>query len=314
MIKRTIEISSGPARLSIRSRQLVIERDGERPATVPCEDVGLLLIDHPAVSYTHSVFIALADAGAAVALCGGNHTPVSLMLPLAGNAVQTERFRAQLSAGAPLKKQLWHQIVACKLRQQSAVLGAVTAADAGLAAMARQVRSGDATNLEAQAAARYWPRLFGRDFHRRRDGPPPNNLLNYGYMALRAATARALVVAGLLPTVGIHHRNRYNAFCLADDLMEPYRPYVDLVVVEMDRAGMSEQSLGREQKAHLLGVLNHGVAVAGRRTPLLLALQATASSLERSFAARRAALALPDGLPAPPNQPDPENEDGAADV
>lgn len=297
MIKRTIEISSGPARLSIRNRQLVIEREGQEPATVPTEDIGLLLVDHPAVTYTHSVFTALAEARAAVVICGDAHLPSSMVMPIASNTVQTERFSAQIAAGAPLKKQLWRQAVAAKLANQAAALEAASGSDAGLRAMAGRVRSGDPENLEAQAAQRYWPRLFGRTFRRDREGEPPNNLLNYGYMALRAAVARALCAAGLLPTLGIHHRNRYNAFCLADDLMEPYRPLVDWKVIELARESVAPRRLGREEKAHLLGLFNHSVRIGGRQTPLLLALHATASSLARSFTERRARLLFPEGLP-----------------
>jgi CRISPR-associated protein Cas1 len=308
MIKRTIEISSGPARLSIRNRQLVIERNGCDPATVPPEDIGLLLIDHPAVSYTHAVFTTLCEHGAAIVLCGGAHLPAALVMPLAANTVQTERFRAQIEAPAPLRKQLWRQAVACKIAQQGAVLEAVTGSDAGLRAMARRVRSGDAGNLEAQAAQRYWPRLLGPGFRRARDGDPPNNLLNYGYMAMRAAVARALCGAGLLPTLGIHHRNRYNAFCLADDLMEPYRPFVDLKVVEIVRENGVPLVLEREEKAHLLGLFNHRVRIGERTTPLLLAIHTTAASLSRSFAQRRAMLDFPDGLPNAENGTPPEDE------
>ena len=296
MIRRTIEVSSGPARLSIRNRQLVIQREGQQPITVPAEDIGLLLVDHQAVTYTHAVFTALAEAGAALVLCGGEHLPSSLMMPLAANTVQTERFAAQIAAGAPLKKQLWRQIVAAKLTLQAAVLKAASGSDGGLRAMARRVRSGDPDNLEAQAAQRYWPRLFGHTFRRGRDGEPPNNLLNYGYMALRAAVARALCAAGLLPTLGIHHRNRYNAFCLADDLMEPYRPFVDLKVFELVRYDVAPPRLGRDEKAHLLGLFNHSVRIDGRKTPLLLALHTAAASLARSFAERRAQLLMPEGL------------------
>ncbi len=299
MIKRTIEISSGPTRLSVRNRQLVIDRQGREPATVPAEDIGLLLVDHQAVTYTHSVFTLLAEMGAAVVICGGTHLPDSMLMPIAANTVQTERFSAQIAAGAPLKKQLWRQAVAAKLANQAAALEAASGSDGGLRAMAGKVRSGDPENLEAQGALRYWPRLLGRTFRRDREGDPPNNLLNYGYMAMRAATARAICAAGLLPTLGIHHRNRYNAFCLADDIMEPYRPMVDWKVVELVRENVAPRMLGREEKARLLGLFNHGVRIGGRQTPLLLALHATASSLARSFAERRAQLLSPEGLPLP---------------
>lgn len=297
MIKRIVEISSGPARLSVANRQLVIERKDQSKATVPCEDVGVLLVDHPAVTYTHGVFTALTDAGAAVVLCGGDHLPSTLMLPVTGHTVQTERYRFQLGASAPLKKRLWQAIVSAKLRQQAVVLRAVTGADAGLSAMASRVRSGDPDNLEARAGQRYWPRLFGAGFHRKRDGPPPNNLLNYGYMALRAATARTLCAAGLLPTLGIHHHNRYNAFCLADDVMEAYRPCVDLKVHALVRDRPASPDIDRDTKRVLLGIFNDVIEVGGRRTPLLLALHATAASLARSFADGDPSLALPNGLP-----------------
>jgi CRISPR-associated protein Cas1 len=302
MIKRILEISSGPARLSIAYRQLVIEREGQEKTTVPCEDIGIVLVDNPAVIYTHAVFTALADAGAAVVLCGANHLPASLVLPLEGNAVQTERYRAQFEASVPLRKKLWQAFVAAKIRIQAAVLLVATADDAGLPALAERVRSGDPENLEAQAAQRYWPRLFGSDFRRRREGPPPNPQLNYGYVVFRAAAARAICAAGLLPTVGIHHHNRSDAFCLADDMVEPYRPFVDWRVRHLADEKMPMQELDRETKAALLSLFNETVPVGGQRTPLLLAFQLTAASLARSFAEGEASLALPEGLPAPPEE------------
>jgi len=297
MIKRVVEISSGPARLSIQHRQLVIERPEQPPATIPCEDLGVLLVDHPAVTYTHGVFTALAEAGAAIVLCGPKHLPSSLLLPLNANTLQTERQRAQLEVALPLKKRLWQAIVASKLRQQAAVLRALTNEDAGLEALARRVRSGDPENLEAQAAQRYWPRLFGHAFRRHPDGDPPNNLLNYGYMAFRAAMARALCAAGLLPTVGIHHHNRYNPFCLADDLIEPYRPFVDWRVRNFLTHHDAPGSLDREAKQVLLSLFNETIQVGQHHSLLFLALHATAASLNDSFASGEPQLALPAGLP-----------------
>jgi CRISPR-associated protein Cas1 len=307
MIKRILEVSSGPARLSIAYRQLVIEREGQEKATVPCEDIGVLLVDNPAIVYSHAVFTALAEAGAAVVLCGPNHHPASLVLPLEGNTVQTERYRAQFEASVPLKKRLWQALIKAKIRLQAEVLRAATGGDAGLAALAGRLRSGDPENLEAQAAQRYWPRLLGHDFRRRRDGPPPNTLLNYGYVVFRAAVARALCAAGLLPSVGIHHRNRYDTFCLADDVVEPFRPYVDWRVRRLvdDKAKISE--LDRETKQALLSLLNETVTVGEQRTPLLLALHATAASLEQSFRQGEEALALPEGLPIAAEE---ERDDG----
>ncbi|HXE74784.1 MAG TPA: type II CRISPR-associated endonuclease Cas1 [Candidatus Xenobia bacterium] len=308
MIKRILEVSSGPARLSIAHRQLVISRDNAPDATIPCEDIGVLLIDHPAVSYTHAVFTTLAEMGAAVVLCGINHHPTSLLLPLEGNAVQTERYRAQLDASLPLKKRLWQALVAGKIRLQAAVLKQARGEDAGLEALARRVRSGDPENLEAQAAQRYWPRLLGSDFRRRHDGPPPNLLLNYGYTALRAAAARALCAAGLLPTVGIHHHNRSNAFCLADDIVEPYRPYVDWRVHRLVEEKARIWELNRENKQALLSLFNETVGLAERKTPLLLAFHATAASLNEAFQTGEPALALPSGLPVAAEESTDESE------
>lgn len=298
MIKRTIEISSGPARLSIHHHQLVIEREKLPPTTIPTEDIGVLLVDHPAVSYTHAVFTTLAENGTAIVLCGHAHTPSSMLLPVETNSVQTERFRHQIEASIPTRKRLWRQIVARKLLQQAVVLESLAGSDVGLRQLASRVRSDDVGNREAQGAQRYWPRLFGADFRRSREGPPPNNLLNYGYMALRAATARALCGAGLLPTLGLHHRNRYNAFCLADDVMEPYRPFVDLAVVGLAKGSPPALNLGRDEKALILGILNWTVTIRGRKTPLLLALHATAASLCRAFSGSKEDLALPEGLPS----------------
>ncbi|MGH7813412.1 MAG: type II CRISPR-associated endonuclease Cas1 [Candidatus Binataceae bacterium] len=312
MIKRTIEISSGPTRLYIRNRQLVIGREGRDPATVPAEDIGLLLVDHPAVSYTQAVFNLLAELGAAVVICGETHMPSSMLMPIASNTIQTERYGAQIAAGVPLKKQLWQQSVSAKIENQAAVLKTVTGGDSGLREMARRVQSGDKGNLEAQAAQRYWPALFGKFFRRDREGEPPNNLLNYGYMVTRAAVARAICAAGLLPTLGIHHRNRYNAFCLADDLMEPYRPFVDWKVAEIARGDVAPRTLGREEKAQLLGLFNHSVRIGGKSTPLLLAVHATASSLAKSFTERQAQLLFPEGLPFATEEP--EDAEGGADV
>jgi CRISPR-associated protein Cas1 len=267
----------------------------------------VLLVEHPAVTYTHGVFTALLEQGAAVVLCGAGHLPAGLLLPVSGNSVQTERYRAQIDAAAPLKKRLWQALIAAKLRQQGVVLASATGEDAGLGELAKHVRSGDPGNLEAQGAQRYWPRFLGKEFRRARDGGPPNPLLNYGYMALRAATARALSIAGLLPTLGVHHHNRYNAFSLADDLMEPYRPFVDLKVKELLRRNHSGVEVDREAKTALLGVFNDVVAVGERRMPLLLGLQASAASLTRAFDSGKPGMALPAGLPIE----DVDDEDGA---
>ncbi len=214
MIKRTIEVSGFDTFLALKDRQIVIKRAGEVVGSVPAEDVGVLIIDTPAASYTHGTLTAVMENGGVVVLCGGSHTPVGMILPVAGNSLQTERLRYQADAGLPLRKRLWAQLVKAKIKRQAAVVNSKR-----LKEMAARVRSGDPDNLEAQAARVYWPQLFGAKFRREREGKPPNNLLNYGYMAVRAAVARAVCGSGLSPSLGLHHHNRYNPFCLADDLL-----------------------------------------------------------------------------------------------
>lgn len=296
MIRRTLEISSASTRLSVRHRQLVIARDGSEPVTTPIEDIGLIIIDQPVTSYTHGTLTALAEAGAAVALCGANHLPAAFVLPVVGNTLQAERQRAQIGATKPLVKQLWRRLVAAKLSRQADTLDGAGADGNDLRAMARRVRSGDPENLEAQGAQRYWPRLLGRKFRRDPQGEPPNHLLNYGYAVIRAAAARALVGAGLLPAFGVQHSNRGNPFALADDLIEPFRPFVDAVVVEMMRAGLGQGDLDRERKAPLLALLNRRVAIAGATTPISLAFGRAAASLAESFLKGSPHLTLPERL------------------
>jgi CRISPR-associated protein Cas1 len=300
VIKKTIEIATAGTRLSIAHRQLVIERPDEETRTLPCEDIGVLIVDHPQTSYTHSVFTTLLDQGAAIMLCGANHLPAGLLLPFDAHTTQTERHRAQAECGDGVKNRTWQLIVAAKLRQQGAVLSHYTGADSGLSEIARRVRPGDPDNLEAMGAQRYWPRLFGPDFRRFRDGPPPNDLLNYGYAVVRAAIARAISAAGLMPTLGVHHRNRGNPFCLADDLMEPYRPYVDWRVKSLGVGRETTPTLDRQTKAALLSILNETIMVGGRRSPLLLAFHASAASLCKILTDAGRDLALPDGLPVDP--------------
>lgn len=308
MIRKTVEIATAGTRLSIAHRQLVIDRPEAEKRTLPCEDIGVLIVDHPQVSYTHSVFTTLLEEGAAVVLCGANHLPAGLMLPLDAHTTQTERHRAQVQTSEGVKNRAWQLIIAAKLRQQAAVLTHFTDDDVGLSEIARRVRSGDPDNLEAMAAQRYWPRLFGPDFRRFRDGPPPNNLLNYGYAIVRAAVARSIAAAGLITTLGIHHRNRSNPFCLADDLMEPYRPYVDWRVKQVLTEGVVPKELDRPSKAAMLSLFNETVVVGGRRSPLLLAIQASAASLCRMLTEGGKELVLPEGLPVGPDVPTGQGE------
>ena len=237
MIKKIIEISQAKRHLAVRLGQLIIKENGDELSAIPCEDIGILLIDHPAVTYTHSVFTELIRCGAAVVFCGGNHHPAGMLLPIEGNTVQTERFRQQIEAKEPIKKQLWRQLVRAKIKHQAKVVGEDSENYKELIGLRERVRSGDPDNIEAQASKKFWPAFITTiDFKRNIEGLPPNNLLNYGYTVMRAAVARALCSAGLHPSIGLHHCNKYNAFCLADDVLEPFRGFVETKVKQISNA------------------------------------------------------------------------------
>lgn len=292
MIKRTIEISSRGVFLSVENDQLVIKQDRQELQRVPIEDIGVLLLASTGTVYTHAVISRVLAAGAVVVPCGDDHVPCGLILSQS-NTLQTERLGLQIGAKKPLLKQLWRQIVLAKITHQAAVLPEDDVARPALLGMRARVRSGDPSNVEAQAARRYWPALFpGGTFRRDRDGPPPNNLLNYGYMALRATVARAVCGAGLHPSIGLHHHNRYNAFCLADDLLEPLRPLVDARVKRLWDAGHDD--VGKETKAELLGVLTAEVRIGDESGPLMVALERMTASLVRCYAGRDRKLEIPE--------------------
>lgn len=301
MIRKTVEFGTAGTRLSVAHRQLVIERPGERKVTLPIEDLGVVIVDDVRATYTQAVFLELLAAGATVMVTGRDHLPAGMMLPLDAHHVQTERHRAQVGAGEPVKKRAWQALIRSKIAQQGAVLTHFTGDHGGLAAMSRRVRSGDPDNLEAQAAQRYWPRLFGGAFRRDRDADGINTLLNYGYAVVRAAAARAVVAAGLIPSLGVFHRNRGNPFCLADDLLEPYRPYVDWRVKLLLDGSETPRLDDRSTRAPLLSLFNETIVVGGRRTPLLLALQVSATSLSHVLTGVDRALVLPEGLPVSPD-------------
>ena len=295
MIKRVIEISNARTHLSIRLGQLIVKREGEVIGQIPCEDVGVLVVDHGGTCYTHSVFTTLLEQGAAIVLCNGQHHPAGMLLPLETNHLQTERFRQQIDVKEPVKKRLWKQIVQAKIRHQAKLVRYDEVTYKHLRAMVRRVRSGDPDNIEAQAAKRFWcAYLQHLPFKREREGAPPNNLLNYGYTVMRAAVARAICSAGLLPALGIHHRNRYNAFCLADDLVEPFRGFVEKKVQELCGEGSDISDLTQELKAALLEVLYETVQIAGFSGPLMVGLHRTGASLARCFAGEDTMLELPE--------------------
>ncbi len=316
MIKRTVYFGN-PAYLSLTNAQLVlrlpeVEKNETLPerykkevaASIPIEDIGIVLLDHKQITITQALMEALLENNVALITCDSTHHPTGLMLPLCGNTIQNERFRAQLDATEPLKKQLWAQTVSQKIKNQAGMFGSKNIDNSYLVPLYRNVKSGDTDNCEATAAAHYWSKIFsslpfgegwgGASFKRFREGSSPNNYLNYGYALLRATMARSIVGAGLLPTLGIFHHNRYNAYCLADDLMEPYRPYVDKVVYNIIEEHGIHEDLPKEIKAVLLKIPAMDVLMDGEKSPLMNATQRTAVSLVKCFNGEQRKLMYPD--------------------
>ena len=308
MIKKTLYFGN-PAYLSLRNAQLVIklpevENNATFPeamklqleVTKPIEDLGVVVLDNKQITITSGAMEALLENNCAVISCDASHMPVGLMLPLEGHTLQSERFRYQLNASLPLKKQLWQQTVQAKITNQATALHRLQGCEVGnMRSWVQEVRSGDPDNYEARAAAYYWSCFFpGIDgFVRAREAMPPNNLLNYGYAIFRAVIARSLVGSGLLPTWGIHHHNRYNAYCLADDIMEPYRPYVDELVAGIVAEGIAMDVLTTELKARLLTIPVLDVVIEGKRGPLMIAATRTTASLAACFAGEQRKIAYP---------------------
>ena len=293
MIKRVLCFEI-PARLSLKLAQMVVElQDVTR--TLPIEDIGVVILDHKQITITHALIDALLANNVAIVTSNDKHLPVGLMLPLDGHTLQSERFRTQIDASEPLKKQMWQQTVVAKILRQAHVLGTQLIEHSNMLKWAKDVRSGDTDNMEARAAAFYWRNMFEKDaFIRDPQGLPPNNLLNYGYSIVRAMMARALVGAGLLPTLCIHHHSRYDAYCLADDIMEPYRPFVDMKVLEMWKNGGITSDISSEQKRQLLGVTTMDVNISGHRSPMMLAIQTTAQSVQKCFSGEARKIIYPD--------------------
>lgn len=290
MIKKTLYFGN-PAYLSLRLEQLVIktqkpEDDGESlTRTIPIEDVGVVVLDHRQITITQGVMEKLLENNCAVITCDSRHLPVGLLLPLVGNTVQNERFRSQIDSSLPLRKQLWQQTIQAKIANQAAVLEYSTSRRHGnMLAWVSQVKSGDSDNVEARAATYYWKTVFPErpDFLRGQFEDDPNGLFNYGYAVLRAVVARSLVMSGLLPTLGIHHHNRYNAYCLADDIMEPYRPYVDRLILDII-AEDGTLSLTQSAKLRLLSIPVLDVEIDGHTSPLMVAVSTTTASLAKCF-------------------------------
>ncbi len=296
MIKRTLYFGN-PAYLKTKNEQLVFEstEDGETK-TLPIEDIGVLIIDHQQITITQALIAKLLENNVALITCDGRHHPTGLLLNLDGNTLQSRKFQAQVEATVPLKKQLWQQTVSAKIDNQACMLESVQVPAKNLRNWAQKVKSGDSENHEAVAAAYYWKNIFAiyTNFKRDPEGEPPNNLLNYGYAILRAVTARNLVASGLLPTLGIFHRNQYNAYCLADDIMEPYRPFVDKVVWDIVRMNGTYLELGTGLKKQLLSIPAMDVMINGEKSPLMVAVQKTTASLAKCFEGKTRKILYPE--------------------
>lgn len=288
MIKKTLYFGN-PCYINCKDLQLTVNKksdNGENTETkIPVEDIGVLIIDHYGVTISQYCLSLLLENNVAVVTCNDNHMPTGLFLNLDGNSLQSEYFKHQVNVTVPVKKQLWRQTVSCKIRNQALLLKSVGAEFRNILIWSDKVKSGDTANLEARASAYYWKSIFPPEigFSRDRYGEPPNNLLNYGYAILRGIVARSLVGSGLLPTLGIHHHNKYNAYCLADDIMEPYRPFVDKIVLEITKEEKDISELNTDIKKKLLVIPTLDVIMDNERKPIMVAMHKTSSSLAKCF-------------------------------
>lgn len=308
MIKRTLYFGN-PAFLRLNNGQMVVrypevEKNDTLPksfkkeavAIIPIEDIGVIIIDHQQVTFTQGLMAALLENNSSVIICNETHLPSGLMMPLDVNHIQQERFKLQIEAALPLKKKLWKQTVEMKIRNQAAVLKKTGSDYERLLVLIRAVKSGDSENMEGMAAHYYWSALFQNKFEFRRDrfGESPNNLLNYGYAILRAITARSLIASGLLPTLGIHHSNKYNAYCLADDIMEPYRPFVDEIVFGIVMSSTNCTELTPHLKKQLLSICTVDIFFDDEHSPLMVGMQRTTASLAQCFEGERRKITYPE--------------------
>jgi CRISP-associated protein Cas1 len=323
MIKRTLYFGN-PSYLSLKDAQLLVrlpevekslsptlsKGEGENTiidkwkkeltASIPIEDIGIVVLDHKQITITQALIAAFLENNVAFITCDATHHPHGYLMPLAFNSIQSERYRSQLDASEPLKKQLWAQTIEQKIKNQAAHLYQRGLKNDFLIPLHKNIKSGDTENAEGIAAAYYWrtlsPALLhnAEEFRRSREGLPPNNYLNYGYALLRATMARSIVGAGLMPTLGIFHRNRYNAYCLADDLMEPYRPLVDKVVCDLLHEHETDQDIPLHIKKILLNIPAMDVNIEGEKSPLMIATQRTAISLVKCFEGEQRKMVYPE--------------------
>jgi CRISPR-associated protein Cas1 len=300
MIKRTVEISTHGCYVHKKHKQLVIEKDKETLGSVPVEDIGVLIIDSPQITLTSGLISYLAEHNVALIFTDGKHLPASVSIPFSGHSIQNKILQQQIAVTVPQQKRLWASVVSAKIANQAACLSLCGKDGGRLAAMAKRVQSGDPSNVEAQAARIYWQILFGGDFRRDRDGDDANMLLNYGYAVMRASMARAIVATGMHPSLGVHHSNQYNAMPLADDMMEPLRPFIDARVWAMEQEILPEADgsepgfrLDTATKAELLSVLSHECMFDGRKMPLLVAIGLYAASVKQVIAREAVKPAFP---------------------
>jgi len=295
MIKRTLFFGN-PAYLSTKNEQIVISYpDKEQETkTVAVEDIGMIVLENQQITITNGLLEKLINNNVALINCDQFHLPIGLLMPLNGHTEQSERFKNQINASAPLKKNLWQQTISSKISNQAGLLKEKGIPCRKMEIWAKEVTSGDALNHESRAAVYYWHNLITiENFTRSQKGIAPNNLLNYGYAILRAITARAIVSSGMHPTLGIFHRNKYNAYCLADDIMEPYRPYVDLIVCHIMETEDTIEELTIDIKKQLLNIASMDVYIDGKNSPLMVAMSRTTNSLSECFEGKTRKMLYP---------------------
>lgn len=295
MITRSIYIGN-PAYLKLKDEQMYIMEpsSNEMKGKVPVEDLGFLMLDHFQITISHQLIQKMMGNNVVIVSCDAHHLPHGIMLPLYGHTQHSDRVKNQLEASEPLKKQLWKQTVECKIENQKQVLIRLDNYYEPMINYQNNVKSGDSTNMEGIAAQHYWKYLISLDFLRQRFGEAPNPFFNFGYSVLRSIVARAIVETGLLPVLGIFHKNKYNPYCLADDLMEPYRPFVDLLVMDWLTKNPQSEELTKEFKAHILHIATHDVLIDSNRRPLMIAVKTTATSLYKCYTGEKRVIAYPE--------------------
>jgi len=295
MIKRIVDISEN-AWLHVRQNQLIIERDGEEIGSLPVEDLGVLILEHPAIVVSQKAVIACQQQGAVIVFCDERRLPYSITLSVAeGHTLHSKIIREQIAATLPTKKRLWKQVIQYKIRYQHETLQSLNKSSKAIERLAHLVKSGDSENHEAQAAQKYWRVLMGDEFRRDKDADGINALLNYGYAIMRAMVARAIVGSGLHPALGLHHRNQYNGLCLADDLMEPFRPWVDRIAYHL-ATGQNEPVIDRNAKEAFLQLLGKTVRWRDKTMPLMVACHYLAANLKEALTGSEKSLVYPEWI------------------